>query len=498
MSEFPVEETVRRLSKRPGYRLVTYREVGLPHWDVPIRCRLLKKKSLSVLDEFILRSIEAGLSVSDDIAGFLVLPVEVVDAAMGRLVVSGHIIAVAGRSNAQPVHYVLSDRGKRAAKELTDITPEERTLRMAYDGLTRKYVFIEKSMRWRPRDLRDLDILEIPAFPADPPTVSPEDTSGVASVLRRITETAQHDLLTVMTLDGKREKFFVRALALIFESVDRSEEIYVQFAIDGRVSEEHDLAFAKAEGLRKLGIVGSLRDVDPVVDALLGEELIKQRADDAEVEAIRRTTENFRVQLSSLEEQAESASVEKREQLVDLATGVAKRLDDAEVTLKRIPVRVLEVHEHAPLLVDALNTAQEQLLIISPWIRAAVVNDRFIKSVRRLLESDVAVVIGYGIDDGKSVNERDRAVEKKLQSLAAEFENFRFIRLGDTHAKVLIVDHSYAVVTSFNWLSFRGDPNRPFRDERGTLITIEEEVKRLRSDYMDRVNAAGAQSDSRV
>lgn len=290
----------------------------------------------------------------------------------------------------------------------------------------------------------------------------------------------------------------MRALALIFESVDRSEEIYVQFAIDGRVSEEHDLAFAKAEGLRKLGIVGSLQEVDPVVDALLGEELIKQRADDAEVEAIRRTTENFRVQLSSLEEQAESASVEKREQLVDLATGVAKRLDDAEVTLKRIPVRVLEVHEHAPLLVDALNTAQEQLLIISPWIRAAVVNDRFIKSVRRLLESDVAVVIGYGIDDGKSVSERDRAVEKKLQSLAAEFENFSFIRLGDTHAKVLIVDHSYAVVTSFNWLSFRGDPNRPFRDERGTLIAIEEEVKRLRSDYMDRVNAAGTQSDSRA
>ncbi|MFE9362846.1 phospholipase D-like domain-containing protein [Streptomyces sp. NPDC006978] len=494
MNEFAIEETVRRLSKRPGYRLVTYREVGLPHWDVPIRCRLLKNKSLGVLDEFILRCIEAGLAVSDDVAGFLVLPVEVVDAAMGRLVLSGHIIAVAGTSKTQVVRYVLSDRGKRAAKELTDITPEERTLRMAYDGLTRKYVFVEKSMRWRPRDLRDLHILEIPAFPADPPAVSPEDTSAVASVLRRITETAQHDLLTVMTLDGKREKFFVRALALVFESVDRPEEIYVQFAIDGRVSEEHDLAFAKAEGQRKIGIVGSLRDADSVVDALLGDELIKQRADDAEVETIRRTTENFRVQLSSLEEQTEKASAEKREQLVDLATGVARRLDDAEATLKRIPVRVLEVHEHAPLLADALDTAKEQLLIISPWIRAAVIDDRFVKGVRRLLESDVAVVIGYGIDDGKFINERDRAAEKRLQRLAVEFDKFRFVRLGDTHAKILIVDHSYAVVTSFNWLSFRGDPNRPFRDERGTLITIEEEVRRLRSDYMARLEVADTPS----
>jgi hypothetical protein len=31
-------------------------------------------------------------------------------------------------------------------------------------------------------------------------------------------------------------------------------------------------------------------------------------------------------------------------------------------------------------------------------------------------------------------------------------------------------------VTSFNWLSFRGDPDKTFRDEQGTLIQQAEHV----------------------
>jgi hypothetical protein len=35
------------------------------------------------------------------------------------------------------------------------------------------------------------------------------------------------------------------------------------------------------------------------------------------------------------------------------------------------------------------------------------------------------------------------------------------------------------VVTSFNWLSFKGDPQMPFRDERGMLVTIPETVEEI-------------------
>jgi predicted transcriptional regulator len=470
--------------------LATYREVGLPYWDVPVRCRLLRKKPVGVLDEFTLKCIQAELRNSSDIAKFLGIPEQVIQGVMGNLVNTGSLAAVATSSSS--LHYTLTEHGKTVLSELSVITPEERTLRMAYDGLTRTYTVVDHAMRWRPRDLRGNDILEIPAFPVDPPSVGPNDTISIGSVLRGITDTAQHELLTVIGLDGKREKFFVRAVALIFQSVDRHDEMHVSFAIDGRVSEEHDLAFAKAEGVRKVGIFAQIAEgASP--DSLLSGDLLRQRTDEAEVVAIRRTTERYREQLSALEEKIGSASDDQRGELVDQAAEAAVRLDEAETALERMPVRVLEVHEHAPLLTRAMLSSSIRLLIISPWIRAAIVDKTFIDNLRKLLVAGVQVVIGYGIGDDKAARERDRQAEKQLELLAADFDSFTFARLGDTHAKVLISDDAYAVVTSFNWLSFRGDPNRPFRDERGTMITIKTEIDRLYADYVHRISGRPGQ-----
>jgi hypothetical protein len=63
------------------------------------------------------------------------------------------------------------------------------------------------------------------------------------------------------------------------------------------------------------------------------------------------------------------------------------------------------------------------------------------------------------------------------------YETFWISRLGDTHAKVLVSDRKYAIVTSFNWLSFRGDPNRTFRDEQGTMVRIPELIDQ-KFDYL--------------
>jgi len=58
--------------------------------------------------------------------------------------------------------------------------------------------------------------------------------------------------------------------------------------------------------------------------------------------------------------------------------------------------------------------------------------------------------------------------------------------LGDTHAKILISDTKFAVVTSFNWLSFKGDPHRTFRDERGTLVSDPQKINELFNDLIER------------
>src|SRR5208282_3921794 len=79
---------------------------------------------------------------------------------------------------------------------------------------------------------------------------------------------------------------------------------------------------------------------------------------------------------------------------------------------------------------------------------------------------------GYGISDDETqdLSANDQAARDDLRQLAGKYSNFRFVRLGNTHAKVLIKDSEFVAVTSFNWLSFKGDPRRGFRDEQGVLI----------------------------
>ena len=55
---------------------------------------------------------------------------------------------------------------------------------------------------------------------------------------------------------------------------------------------------------------------------------------------------------------------------------------------------------------------------------------------------------------------------------------FHMTRLGDTHAKVLVCDSHFSIITSFNWLSFRGDEQLEFRDERGYYVGLPEKSTR--------------------
>jgi phosphatidylserine/phosphatidylglycerophosphate/cardiolipin synthase-like enzyme len=102
-----------------------------------------------------------------------------------------------------------------------------------------------------------------------------------------------------------------------------------------------------------------------------------------------------------------------------------------------------------------------------------VVNAEFIKKLQRLLENRVEVYISWGLGD-ESEEKTDKGALGALQRLMHAYDNLRISRFGDTHAKVLLSDCRFAIVTSFNWLSFRGDPNRTFRDEQGTLVKIPE------------------------
>jgi len=104
----------------------------------------------------------------------------------------------------------------------------------------------------------------------------------------------------------------------------------------------------------------------------------------------------------------------------------------------------------------------------------------------------VGLWIAYGITieggyRGGAKGESDREAENKLRRLESDFpEHFRMTRLGDTHAKVLVCDARFSIVTSLNWLSFRGDEQLEFRDERGYYVGLPQQVDALFESYRAR------------
>ena len=141
------------------------------------------------------------------------------------------------------------------------------------------------------------------------------------------------------------------------------------------------------------------------------------------------------------------------------------------------------------MLWRALKETRTRLLIISPWIRDSVVDLPFCNALEELLKQGVDVYIGYGlVEDEKKVGRGKVQItpvvkeggkgrvpitpgaKDRLEQLQKRYPKLRLKFIGDTHAKILLCDKAFAIASSFNWLSFKGDPNKKFRDEQGYLV----------------------------
>lgn len=150
--------------------------------------------------------------------------------------------------------------------------------------------------------------------------------------------------------------------------------------------------------------------------------------------------------------------------------------------------KVLQTEEHRHALREAIEDASRELIIVSPWLTTAAVNDELVSWLDRALQRhrDLRVVIGYGIeqDDGTKHDRKahdQRGALQRLNGLGQRHKGrLRTVEVGNTHEKLVITDGRAAIVTSFNWLSFNPRPGRGVRRETGIRVDDREEVQRLR------------------
>lgn len=470
---------------RPGYSLVAFKEAALPNYLLTTRLLTLEKKSLGPIEEACLGAISAGLGNPDDISSFLGLP---------RVVLNG---VLAGLNTNECINYSrpteldnatvsLTGKGRTALATMQETLPQESVVKFIFDPYLRKIRFVSATTLFKPREIKEQGWYEVPLCGAKRPEVEDIPLADIDKVLQKLPrrEEGSRELLAARRIE-RREMHFLPCIMLFYRA-QSSNEVQVAFYLDDGFSLEHETAFRELGGPEQAGANHALAapdvpQLDDLIEGVSGQQKIEE--------------------LLSLEQEF-STSTQTAPPVVSI--GISQQANAAEISeaipnqaiarLRAMTQRYIRMHEHPGLLRKALTGSESRLLIISPWITHQVIDNMFVSSLEALLRDGVDVTIGYGLADEGGARGTDKAkqkptitplAEKELLSIQKRFDNFKFVFLGNTHRKLLVSDNKFAVVTSFNWLSFRGDPNKKARDEFGFLVTEPDDVEGIFQDGVE-------------
>lgn len=442
-------------SARPGYELAAFREAGLPVYVLTLRVLTLEQKPLGPIDEGVLRAVQAGLSAPEQLVSFLGLSANVLNPVLAGLTTTEQVnySRAVGDSAAK---VTLTAKGRTTLTELATTRPQERTVRVCFDALTKQILFISPEQLFKPRELKEMGFVEVPVGQAKRPEVEdiPLQDFDRFLQLQRAGLEEKRELLAIRRVE-RRELHFLGCVMAFYRSQANRNEVDVAFWREDGPALEHENRFRTLGGPELVG-AKLLTSENPTPPPAPQSQPVEGKAQPPAPAA---------AQVAAPEPQP-SAEVE---------------VEDPQT------VQSVLCHEHPALLRRALLKSRKRLLIISPWIRHQVVNWEFVASLEALLRANVTVHIGYGLDEGEGAGKgahgqskipiTERA-EKDLRSLEGKYKNFHLVYVGNTHRKLLVSDDEFAVTTSFNWLSFRGDPKDRPRDEYGEVFRKASQVEK--------------------
>lgn len=454
-------EKIRAFDCRENSVLVDYQVVGLPIWLLNVEVRIKKKSKVTLIEQALISLVYAGVQEQSDIVKLTGLTEQVTQFYLGELLQRGFIDVLED-------HLRCTAKGEILAEDKQVLATVNEQVQIAYDPIVKRIEHTSDGVGlWKPFELKKLGTKMMRPSPQRSPKPDELDTTQLIEFLRK-----QKDgfagLVSISRVLSRSIRF-KRALLLVYKE-ERSKEVDLEFAIDSRISRDHGRAFIQQKGHIRHGILGGV-DGGPTV---ISDNPAVSGIDSAWAQVAQHRGSGNRAS-SSLNIPSPSSTAKPVGESADRGS-VRSSANNEEVSL-------VSVYEHPKYLMTALSEAQNQIIVLSPWITDAVVDHDFLTHLRNRLEEGVDVFIGYGINREEKLRSES---SKRLTELAKRYQKFRFKRLGDTHAKVLIKDHEYLIASSFNWLSFRGDPDRTFREEWGVCIKREEFVREKASMFRQR------------
>lgn len=462
-----IEELARRKEKSiPNSKLVKYYEAAIPQYHMEVVFTMLKEKSLSVLQEFILKFIDSGIKDIQEIKRFLGINETVINSAIAFLQREEMVVVDIFNSKLR-----MTDKGENILKVASMIVPEEIEYPMYMDGLLGNVYFDTKKL-FTKNEVKRFDLTAI-VPDKDVPTISDlnyEDVKSAMNAFKRNYVNEKNKLNGNLQEITKIEKIYIeykKVFVLIFKN-DKTEEIELQVYVDTIRNDDYSTILQKMfnEGVkvfkfdRKSEVDGS-KEL-PLMSSLPAEVINNAKKNLATASSYARNLDSLKTQLMEMKENSQIENSVQEQYLLE------KKIQQME-NEREGSDRVLSTYDHRPLLIDALTNAKKSVIIISPWIKKSGLDNEILRLIENAIRRKTQVIIGYGISEKE---DSDKRIIKKLNDICKEKNGkyLKLVRLSNTHEKILIKDNEFLVITSFNWLSFRGNPEWGFRQETGYCI----------------------------
>jgi hypothetical protein len=137
---------------------------------------------------------------------------------------------------------------------------------------------------------------------------------------------------------------------------------------------------------------------------------------------------------------------------------------EEQVEQPRIPiVEWLTDAAIRPRFLQTITGAEQDIVIISPWVTNDVMDDDFLQLLQRLAKKRVLTVMGWGFKPRMDEEEKkpSEGLAKRLRKIKTpeKAPAVGLVWVGNQHRKEVIVDRRVHLCGSHNWLSYRGDWN---------------------------------------
>jgi hypothetical protein len=410
--------------ERPGLDLLGIEKAAVPVTIVATDVLAQEVKPLPLLDEFVLRLLKANVGKAADIAAFLGLDQKLVDAAVADHYREGALAFGPGLGQ-----LTLTARGRQLADDLESVRPIQRNFKVVFDRLTWSVAgYDSRELVTKAVAVADGRIL----LPGQRTTrIKSEDITPAAvnSILRQPGRAVSIDVLDVIDVTPSTHRY-MPVDVLVYGDQERGE-VETAVVIDGDHSEKHDSVLGKLGGTEKL----SFRVEQAGPHAALPPHLEAERM--------------YPAQGAPLEENSPR-------------------------------VCGINLFEHQLVLMTALQTASDRLLIATDLAVCSVVDAHFLSRLEQRLRARVRVDLIVSGCDENTETALDRLAQRSRSRL-------KLHRQEAAAPNTLVFDGNW-IVSDFPWLSYRG-AGRPFRDYEGTVVAMPEEADRVHSALLSPLTA---------